>query len=240
MVFFPGYDFKYGDNYGRLGYICGAATLPAFRGRGIMGELLSDSFDEMKQRGDSFSSLIPASDSLYSYYERFGYHEFFYRKRYVVARASATAGSSFGLIPMDNFDTIYDIYSEAVTRLRTVVIQSRETYSSVAEEFILSGGDIYISDDRRLYCFVRKAGEILRVREMFSMPDDHIDPWSGLVRSLLKKFPSIEAVEVEAPADHLKAGSSVIRTGMLKVLNEEADSLLLNDHSGYMKFMLED
>jgi hypothetical protein len=141
---------------------------------------------------------------------------------------------------MDNFDTIYDIYSEAVTRLRTVVIQSRETYSSVAEEFILSGGDIYISDDRRLYCFVRKAGEILRVREMFSMPDDHIDPWSGLVRSLLKKFPSIEAVEVEAPADHLKAGSSVIRTGMLKVLNEEADSLLLNDHSGYMKFMLED
>jgi predicted acetyltransferase len=239
MIFFPGYDFKYGENYGRLGYICGAATLPDFRGRGIMSELIAGAFDEMRSRGDEFSALIPASDSLYAYYAKFGYQDFFYRKRYVVKRVAGDGEPSYRLLPAADFERIYEIYSEAVTQLSTVVIQSSDIYRSVVDEFRLSGGEIYLSDDRRLYCFVRSSGDTLHVREMFSLSESD-DPYQGLTRSLLNQFPKVNSIEIEGPASHIKSGSSVIRTGMLKILTEEADSLIFNDQSGYMKFMLED
>ncbi len=239
MIFFPGYDFKYGDNYGRLGYICGAATLPEFRGRGIMGELLHGAFDEMRSRGDDFSALIPASDPLYGYYERFGYHDFFYRKRDVVKRGGIVEGPLFRLLPAEDFERIYEIYSEAVTQLPVVVIQSYETYRSVVAEFMLSGGQVYLSDDRQLYCFVRTVGDSLHVREMFSNGES-TNAYPDLTRALFNQFPLIESIEIEGPSGNRMRGSSIFRTGMLKILTEEADSLILNDQSGYMKFMLED
>lgn len=54
-------------------YLCGAATLPAYRGRGIMSSLITYALDDAKQRGDRYSLLFPASGSLYDYYARFGY-----------------------------------------------------------------------------------------------------------------------------------------------------------------------
>ena len=54
-------------------YLCGAATLPAYRDRGFMGELIAYALKDAKERGDRFSLLYPASESLYGYYARFGY-----------------------------------------------------------------------------------------------------------------------------------------------------------------------
>ena len=100
MIFLPRYDFKVGDAKHGLGYICGAATLPEHRQKGLMGLLLEASLEVMRARGDSFSALIPASDSLYEYYRRFGYRELFFRKRYTLERSDINAGGSFSLQPM--------------------------------------------------------------------------------------------------------------------------------------------
>ena len=57
----------------RAHYLCGAATLPAYRGRGIMAGLIDFALRDAETRGDRFSLLFPASGSLYEYYARFGY-----------------------------------------------------------------------------------------------------------------------------------------------------------------------
>ena len=54
-------------------YLCGAATLPAYRGKGIMSALVEFALDDAKKRGDSFSALLPADDGLYNFYARLGY-----------------------------------------------------------------------------------------------------------------------------------------------------------------------
>ena len=54
-------------------YLCGAATLPEFRKRGIMGELIEYSLNDAKSRGDRFSVLLPANVGLYRYYSALGY-----------------------------------------------------------------------------------------------------------------------------------------------------------------------
>lgn len=54
-------------------YLCGAATLPEYRGKGIMSALVEFALSDAKLRGDSFSTLMPADDGLYRFYSRLSY-----------------------------------------------------------------------------------------------------------------------------------------------------------------------
>ena len=239
MVFFPRYDFKSGDLVTSLGYICGAATLPEYRGKGIMADLLNTSFGVMKARGDRYTSLIPASDSLYGYYERFGFREFFYRKKYSVGISDAMEGTPFNLKKMEDYAGAYRIYSEAVSRLGTVVIQSERTYGSVVDEFRLSGGEVLVSEENGIICFVRLKGNTIFIRESFSATDDN-KCHSDLPASLFSHFPGKSRITIEGPVTSIKRRAYRFRTGMIKPLTDAGGVLLKNDRSGYMKFMLED
>ncbi len=56
-------------------YIYAAATLPEFRGRGVMTELLQFAWEVGRARGDCFSVLVPANGGLFDYYALHGYRE---------------------------------------------------------------------------------------------------------------------------------------------------------------------
>lgn len=58
-------------------YLYAAATLPEYRGRGIMGGLIDYANQEAKREGASFCALMPADPSLFNYYRKFGYFDFF-------------------------------------------------------------------------------------------------------------------------------------------------------------------
>ncbi|MDL2252803.1 GNAT family N-acetyltransferase [Ruminococcaceae bacterium OttesenSCG-928-I18] len=57
----------------RGSYFYALATEPAFRGQGIMAALMSYAEGACREQGAAFSCLIPASASLFSYYEKHGY-----------------------------------------------------------------------------------------------------------------------------------------------------------------------
>ena len=56
-------------------YLCGAATLPEYRNRGIMTELIKFALADAKKRGDCYSVLLPANEGLYGFYAKLGYSE---------------------------------------------------------------------------------------------------------------------------------------------------------------------
>lgn len=58
-------------------YLAGLATLPAYRNRGLMAQLIKKSHELMRERQIPLSILIPAEESLFAYYERFGYAQAF-------------------------------------------------------------------------------------------------------------------------------------------------------------------
>lgn len=60
-------------------YLCGLATVPECRGRGIMGKLISRSHETARNLGFDFTFLIPAESRLRKYYARKGYVDSFYR-----------------------------------------------------------------------------------------------------------------------------------------------------------------
>lgn len=73
------YEFG-GKSYRIRGlYLCGLATRHKFRGEGIMSRLLERINLRAKEKGYSFTFLIPESSRLASYYARRGYVDAFYR-----------------------------------------------------------------------------------------------------------------------------------------------------------------
>lgn len=54
-------------------YLYGASTAKDSRNQGIMGKLIGFALLQAKNQGDCYSFLLPASQSLYNYYKKFGY-----------------------------------------------------------------------------------------------------------------------------------------------------------------------
>lgn len=69
---------------GRVGgaagsYFFGLATQPSAQGRGIMTKLMDQVCEILRDRGEQFVCLVPASESLFGYYAQRGFETAFYR-----------------------------------------------------------------------------------------------------------------------------------------------------------------
>lgn len=78
MIGIP-YDFGSSDNHIRALYLCGLATKPSYRSRGIMTGMLSRINSKARERGFAFTFLIPSDEGLRKYYHDRGYVNAFYR-----------------------------------------------------------------------------------------------------------------------------------------------------------------
>jgi len=58
-------------------YLSGLCTLPKYRSKGHMKQLVEAAHNEMKKRGIPLSILIPADETLYDFYKRYGYEQVF-------------------------------------------------------------------------------------------------------------------------------------------------------------------
>lgn len=130
MLFFPRYRFRVDAKETSAGYICGAATYPEHRSKGLMSALIARAHCEMQRRGDEYSVLIPASKSLYAYYERFGYRPFFYRGKSerTASELSGADGGSVALCPADE-KTLWHICGALSARWPCAVLQDRRRIS---------------------------------------------------------------------------------------------------------------
>lgn len=62
-------------------YVYGCATLPQYRGKGIMNEILSFAYQNRIEQNYTGLCLVPASDSLFYYYRSQGFENHFYRNK---------------------------------------------------------------------------------------------------------------------------------------------------------------
>lgn len=67
------YPMTYCDRLISTSYISGACTHPDFRSKGTMKQLLSESFERMYEKNVLLTTLIPAEEWLFGYYEKAGY-----------------------------------------------------------------------------------------------------------------------------------------------------------------------
>ena len=93
-------------------YLYAAATLPEYRGEGFMAKLIKEAQDYIKDNDIDFIALVPASDSLYDYYGRFGFKEAMYKYKYSVNHETATMRAYREIMDSNEFCRIRSLSGE--------------------------------------------------------------------------------------------------------------------------------
>jgi len=140
------YSMKLGDSFIDTGYIFGASTARRQRGKGLMSALIKDALAEARNRGHALVNLIPASDRLYFYYERFGFTTVFYseRQRYTSAHRF-DIGDRYHRVNVD-----YDDFNRLELMRRATVIHSRDDFDYAVSDTSLDGGSaVAVAGDGR-------------------------------------------------------------------------------------------
>jgi len=181
-------------------YIFAAGTLPSFRSRGFMASLLAYAALYGAKRGDKYSVVLPATQPLYSFYERCGYFDYYKIRSVPVTRACLEQLASqlpAGRVLASSCE-LNMLRNSFLSGRKGSVLWSDEwfhftvSFSSVyGDELVCSG-----SAGHRSYAICRKADKsTCSVRETMAAPDS----FPGLAAAILKRFPA-ETYEFRLPS----------------------------------------
>lgn len=122
------YPMTFGGEVLPTAYISGACTHPDYRNRGVMGELLSESFARMLHDHVPLSTLIPAEPWLFGYYARSGYAPVFHyaEKEFVASEEGPMPDTTFTLELSDEYAADRYEYLNRKLRERPCCIQHTE------------------------------------------------------------------------------------------------------------------
>lgn len=141
-------------------YVYAVATLPEYRGRGLMRKVDSFAQEVIRKRGWKYSTLVPAERPLYAMYEKLGYHaEFFlwegeveagYMPQYPVSICGA--------------GEFFKLRREFLSRFAGAISHPPDELRYVYEELCRFSGAVYRVGDAYAACTVLENGQLL-VRE---------------------------------------------------------------------------
>lgn len=190
------------------GYISGACTLPEYRGRGLMRDLMNKAFDLMRSRGDVLSFLIPAEPWLYDFYRRkAGYETTFFHR-------TVTSLSAQPAIPphADAWEFI-----AAAERMNEGVLHTPTQWNTVRHDLELAGGGYAEQRDNEerveAVCWYLPQEETLRVPCIYG----NQNATERLINRLM----------IETHCSKIEISESCLPSegtpkGMLRILNTEA------------------
>jgi predicted acetyltransferase len=126
---------------GKVSYIYGAATHPNYRRLGLMRRLLENSFEIDKANGFAASILIPASKSLFDFYEGIGYKTCFYIGSNSV-EAPDVSGYSLREATTSDIPFMDKLYTSQAGENH--IIRTYDYWAEQIKMFSTLGGKVYI------------------------------------------------------------------------------------------------
>ena len=126
-------------------YISGACTRQEARNQGYMTLLLKEALTKMNKAGVVLSTLIPAEDWLFKYYNKLGYASVFDYSTEIYVPDSIPHDSSFQVTSPTTFHpefttATYRFFSQAMEHRICCIQHSYEDYMAIIEEAYLCGG----------------------------------------------------------------------------------------------------
>lgn len=143
------YKMTFYDREIDTSYISGACTHPSLQSKGLMTQLLSDSFEEMRLRGISLTTLIPASERLFNYYRKTGYATVFDYSKEIYPVSSFLGKnlttSKYSVIEWERGDVenIYPYFKRKEQERPFCIQHSKEEFLNILADLYLENGILY-------------------------------------------------------------------------------------------------
>ncbi len=127
-------------------YVSGACTHPDYRNKGVMRELLKQTFARLWQKEIPVSTLIPAEPWLFAYYDRLGYAPVFHYDKQEVNANLLTPVPGMLCNHTNQFnERHYQYLSRKLAELPACVQHTVEDYKVILESLALERDYVYVA-----------------------------------------------------------------------------------------------
>lgn len=230
MLFLFPCDFRLsGEDFPSL-YLYAAATLPESRGEGIMGDMIEFSKAYGRENGKAFIILAPAEESLYGYYERFGFISCFKSDKLIL---DISREESDKLFPGD----ISEAHKIRNAVLTDGILWDKKAFNYAVKENEFCGGKSFFLKDA--FAVYYKSGDTLIFKEALAEGEEKL---FSLLGDISKKEKCEKALvflpKGVALPEHFKEKTEA-KTGMAVPLNEKGENALSqSDKNAYLALTL--
>lgn len=143
----PYYPMTFEGTEIQTAYISGACTHPDFRGKGVMAQLLAESFSRMVHKNIPLSILIPANPGLYDYYAKTGYARAFFRTQ--IEQNAADIAITKGNLRFEHISTfdkrIFEYFTKKAYNRPNYVQHTATDFEAVMEDLRMGEGTVTIA-----------------------------------------------------------------------------------------------
>ena len=215
-------------------YLYAAATLPQYRGKGIMGKMLEFSKSYAAEKNFDFIILSPAEKSLYDYYGRFGFKVCFKSKKITLAlKGEDEYRADFS---ENDFEKMVTLRNAAVKKSDGVIWDEEFFRYAVYENDYTSGKTRSIKECYGIYF---KEDDHIIFKELIG---ENAKKALDFALSMCKEENANIAqinVPVNCECTEISENYVLIDTGMAVPLNSEAQKALENsDKNAYLGLTL--
>lgn len=200
-----------------IGYVAGAMTRRASRGKGLMSALMRDAIRVCHERGDMLITLIPAHDWLYFFYDRFGFSTVFFvdPQRFTALHTFAPEGTYHQVDDLYD-DKVFDAFSRFERGRKCSVLHSRRDFLNIIDDNRMDGGKFVVMADESgeiVSMAWAVVGDVVTVTELMGTSHDSREGALAALRSMLPD----KAFKVLAPP--LAEYRHLYDRGMARIVN---------------------
>lgn len=207
-----------GNTVKKAKYLYAAATHPDYRKRGFMGELINYAIKRLKFSGYDYLCLYPANESLYSYYEKFGFTSVFLDRIYHIDKDKLEPYSHSRY-----FDTIlsYSVMREYICAENYIRFDSAflDFAALCAKKYGILKSAVFDDEDKVLVVGNVDSDGVINIDESFTS--------QGQPEHILSMLNDIDCKKINLRVPHdfdrLDFESETVKSGMMFFINEEDD-----------------
>lgn len=216
-------------------YVYAAATLPEFRNKGCMSQLLDFAAELGRQRGIACSVLVPSTQSLFKFYEKFGYHPFFYVRSVKVERGKLRTMAIGGKVDVAAISNklMASVRASAFTEQDGHIIWGKEAVSFAEDFQYICGGDVFSAakDGSVGYAFFRKGESMGEITEIVA--DENTFPALAYQMVTTEKCGMFQ-FRLPVKSRLFAGEGEVLPFGMLCRLRDDIPTLPIEERSPYI------
>lgn len=213
-------------------YIYAACTSRRFRSKGLMGGLIEYSKKYCAENKTDMIFLVPAEESLYGYYAKFGFIPKMQRAEFVL---KGTSGE-FKATKTTDIKSVAKRRLELLSSMKCFAFDMQTTEYTVAE-FLRTGGEIYSCDGKNGFlAFTVTDGKSAVVKEILTDFDSNFT----IILDLFKNLRA-ENVYIHAPLvyNNTDMGFKATKCGMLYPITDNSKSFIKDEDIFYSGMYLD-
>ncbi len=171
MLYFFATSFRIGEQSVPVAYICGVATKPEERGHGYSQAILKEAIRVIRERGYQAAFLIPASESLFSFYRKTaGFEPYFCLQQQEIFFCKEKVLRPT-ILPL-SAQRFADFYLQCNQKQLCFCEKTAQDFEELFRFYQPEGCQFHLLEDGYLICYPQKR--VLTVREACFRSEEHL------------------------------------------------------------------